>query len=225
MCATHPPQGAAVESAHEQRHNLEHCRHDPDVVGKRKISQRNANIDCRYNYINHFDVYADLVGIYKSNIYYAQQGSEEIAGTITATWNDTKTETETDIIEQNNQYANILASVERAWKGGEQYIEQGRNNPAQQRRGIRRVRRLRATIHSSTRHTRSRKLLYHTSSRATCAGASPNRSPTEATPRSHCRPNGAATTYCRSRSHTTAQPTAHPSPPAPASICATSGTR
>ena len=25
------------------------------------------NIDCRYNYINHFDVYADLVGIYKSN--------------------------------------------------------------------------------------------------------------------------------------------------------------
>ncbi len=84
------------------------------------------NIDCRYNYINHFDVYADLVGIYKSNIYYAQQGSEEIAGTITATWNDTKTETETDIIKQNNQYANILASAERAWiGGGKQYIEQG----------------------------------------------------------------------------------------------------
>ena len=91
-----------------------------------KLVSGMPNIDCRYNYINHFDVYADLVGIYKSNIYYAQQGSEEIAGTITATWNDTKTETETDIIRQNNQYANILASAERAWKGGgKQYIEQG----------------------------------------------------------------------------------------------------
>lgn len=84
------------------------------------------NIDCRYNYINHFDVYADLVGIYKSNIYYAQQGNEDIAGTISATWNDTKTETETDIIRQNNQYANILASAERAWiGGGKQYVEVG----------------------------------------------------------------------------------------------------
>lgn len=84
------------------------------------------NIDCRYNYTNHFDVYADLVGIYKSNIYYAQQGNEEIAGTISAAWNDTKTETEADIIGQNNQYANILASAERAWKGGgKQYLEEG----------------------------------------------------------------------------------------------------
>ena len=84
------------------------------------------NIDCRYNYTNHFDVYADLVGIYKSNIYYAQQGSEELAGTISAAWNDTKTPTEHDIIRQNNQYANILASAERAWRGGgKQYIETG----------------------------------------------------------------------------------------------------
>lgn len=84
------------------------------------------NIDCRYNYTNHFDVYADLVGIYKSNIYYAQQGNADIAGTISATWNDTKVPTETDIIRQNNQYANILASAERAWKGGgKQYIENG----------------------------------------------------------------------------------------------------
>ena len=91
-----------------------------------KLVSGMPNIDCRYNYINHFDVYADLVGIYKSSIYYAQQGSEEIAGTVTATWNDTKTDTETDIIRQNNQYANIIASAERAWKGGgEQYIEQG----------------------------------------------------------------------------------------------------
>ncbi|MDD7080755.1 MAG: family 20 glycosylhydrolase [Prevotella sp.] len=84
------------------------------------------NIDCRYNYTNHFDVYADLVGIYKSNIYYAQKGDAELAGTISAAWNDTKVPTEQDIIKQNNQYANILASAERAWiGGGKQYIEVG----------------------------------------------------------------------------------------------------
>ncbi len=84
------------------------------------------NIDCRYNYVNHFDVYADLVGIYKSNIYYVQQGSPEVAGTITAVWNDRKTPTQRDIIIQNNVYANTLASAERAWiGGGKQYIEDG----------------------------------------------------------------------------------------------------
>ena len=84
------------------------------------------NIDCRYNYTNHFDVYADLVGIYKSNIYYQQKGDAEVVGTISAAWNDTKVKTETDIIKQNNQYANILASAERAWiGGGKQYIEVG----------------------------------------------------------------------------------------------------
>lgn len=84
------------------------------------------NIDCRYNYVNHFDVYADLVGIYKSSIYYEQRGTNEVAGTITALWNDRKTPTETDIIAQNNMYANVLASAERAWiGGGKQYIETG----------------------------------------------------------------------------------------------------
>lgn len=84
------------------------------------------NIDCRYNYINHFDVFADLVGIYKSSIYYEQQGTPEVAGTITAPWNDRKTPTEEDIIRQNNIYANVLASAERAWiGGGKQYIEKG----------------------------------------------------------------------------------------------------
>ena len=84
------------------------------------------NIDCRYNYTNHFDLYADLVGIYKSNIYYEQRGNPDVAGTISAAWNDTKTASETDIIRQNNIYANVLASAERAWcGGGEEYIEKG----------------------------------------------------------------------------------------------------
>ena len=84
------------------------------------------NIDCRYNYINHFDVFADLVGIYKSNVYYAQQGNSEVAGVITAIWNDRKTPTETDIISQNGLYAHALATAERGWLGGgKQYIEVG----------------------------------------------------------------------------------------------------
>ncbi len=91
-----------------------------------RVVQGLPNIDCRYNYTNHFDVYADLVGIYKSNIYYAQQGTDEVAGTISAAWNDTKTASEEDIVRQNNIYANILASAERAWYGGgKQYIEVG----------------------------------------------------------------------------------------------------
>ena len=84
------------------------------------------NIDCRYNYVNHFDVFADLVGIYKSNVYYEQQGSKEVAGEITAVWNDRYVETEEGIMRQNNVYANVLAASERAWKGGgRQYIEVG----------------------------------------------------------------------------------------------------
>lgn len=84
------------------------------------------NIDCRYNYTNHFDVYADLVGIYKSSIYYERQGTPEVAGSISAAWNDTKTASEADIVCQNNLYANVLATAERAWcGGGRQYIERG----------------------------------------------------------------------------------------------------
>lgn len=84
------------------------------------------NIDCRYNYINHFDLFADLVGIYKSNIYYQEKGDKEVAGTITAVWNDRNLSSSEEIMKQNNVYACVLASAERAWKGGgEQYIEQG----------------------------------------------------------------------------------------------------
>ena len=91
-----------------------------------KVINGMPNIDCRYNYTNHFDVFADLVGIYKSNIYYAEKGSSDIAGTISAPWNDRKTPTEEDIIKQNNFYANVIASAERAWiGGGKQYIEKG----------------------------------------------------------------------------------------------------
>ncbi len=84
------------------------------------------NIDCRYNYTNHFDVFADLVGIYKSSIYYSDRGTDEIAGTISAPMERPQDPSQEDIIAQNNFYANVIASAERAWiGGGKQYIEQG----------------------------------------------------------------------------------------------------
>ena len=88
------------------------------------VAQGKANIDCRYNYTNHFDVFADLVGIYKSNIYYEQKGSATVAGAISGCWNDRKMATVEDIMAQNNVYANVIATAERAWiGGGKQYID------------------------------------------------------------------------------------------------------
>ncbi len=83
-----------------------------------------ANIDCRYNYLNHFDVFADLVGIYKSTIYYKERGDATVAGTISSCWNDRKLATQEDIIAQNNFYASVIASSSRAWQGGgKHYID------------------------------------------------------------------------------------------------------
>ena len=91
-----------------------------------KLVKGIPNIDCRYNYTNHFDVFADLVGIYKSSIYYAERGNAEIAGTISCPWNDRKLPTQDDIVVQNNFYANALASAERGWiGGGKEYVEKG----------------------------------------------------------------------------------------------------
>lgn len=91
-----------------------------------RISAGVPNIDMRYNYTNHFDVFADLVGIYKSSIFDVPQGTDDVAGTISAAWCDTRTPTPDDIVRQNNIYANVLASAERAWiGGGRQYIETG----------------------------------------------------------------------------------------------------
>ena len=94
------------------------------------LASGKANIDCRYNYTNHFDVFADLVGIYKSNIYYHEKGTTEVAGAISGCWNDRMVATEKDIMAQNNVWANVIATGERAWMGGgKQYIDNMTNTP------------------------------------------------------------------------------------------------
>ena len=95
------------------------------------LASGKANIDSRYNYTNHFDVFADLVGIYKSSIYYSEKGNSEVAGAVSGCWNDRKVADEKAIMAQNNVWANVIATAERAWiGGGKQYIDNATNTPA-----------------------------------------------------------------------------------------------
>lgn len=75
-------------------------------------------IDSRFHYLNHFDMFADLITLYNSRIYNTEEGSHDIAGTILAVWNDRYIEREEQILRENNFYANMLAAAERAWLGG-----------------------------------------------------------------------------------------------------------
>lgn len=82
------------------------------------------NVDSRYSYINHTDVFADLVSLYTSNIYYTQSETPQISGELVCLWTDHFLPTDKDIISQNNLYAAVLARNERAWRGGgTSYIE------------------------------------------------------------------------------------------------------
>lgn len=189
-----------------------------------KVVKGVTNIDCRYNYTNHFDVYADLVGIYKSNIYYEQQGTNEVAGTISAAWNDTKTRTDADIVKQNNLYANVLASAERAWRGGgKQYIEKGVRCCPTVVRNLRSLPTLNgAFFFTKTIRCKMNPLL--TFGKPTCAGALPTLSPTVATRIWLCRPKRRRLMCCLRRSFTMDKPMPLIWQRGLASICVTFGT-
>lgn len=75
-------------------------------------------IDSKFHYLNHFDTFGDIIALYNSRIYNVEQGSDDIAGTIVAVWNDRMLAHERNIILENNFYPNTLAIAERAWKGG-----------------------------------------------------------------------------------------------------------
>ncbi len=83
-------------------------------------------VDSRYHYINHYDQYADIVGLYHSNIAKQQKQSGQYAGAIIGIWNDRNVPSYDDIINQNAFYGSMLAIAERAWQGGgKAYFEQG----------------------------------------------------------------------------------------------------
>ncbi len=75
-------------------------------------------IDSRFHYINHFDAFGDIVALYNSRIYNSDQGSDDLAGSILAIWNDRLLPTERDIMLQNYFYPNMMAFAERTWRGG-----------------------------------------------------------------------------------------------------------
>lgn len=75
-------------------------------------------IDSNFHYLNHFDVFGDIVALYNSRIYDQAEGSEDIAGTILALWHDRLIDNEWNLVIENGLYPNMLAIAERAWRGG-----------------------------------------------------------------------------------------------------------
>ena len=83
------------------------------------------NIDSRYIYANHFDPFADVASILRSNIYYQPQASPEVAGAIVGIWNDRLLPDAKAIVRDNSFYPSVAAIAERAWRGGgEGYVEE-----------------------------------------------------------------------------------------------------
>ena len=75
-------------------------------------------VDCRLHYVNHFDLFGDVIGLHTSTIYGQTEGSDDIAGSILALWNDRYLPNEENILKENNLYASVLALADRAWRGG-----------------------------------------------------------------------------------------------------------
>lgn len=75
-------------------------------------------IDSKFHYLNHFDVFGDIVALYNSRIYDQAEGSEDIAGTILALWHDRLIDNEWNLVIENGLYPNMLAIAERVWRGG-----------------------------------------------------------------------------------------------------------
>ena len=75
-------------------------------------------VDCRLHYINHFDLFGDLIGLHTSTIYGQTEGSDDIAGSIVALWNDRYLTDEVNILKENNLYASVITLADRAWRGG-----------------------------------------------------------------------------------------------------------
>jgi len=84
-------------------------------------------IDSRLHYINHFDTFADIVGLYHSNVAGVSEGNNDVAGAIIAAWNDRYVESVDQITAENGFYPSMLTLAESTWKGGREkyFYEQG----------------------------------------------------------------------------------------------------
>ncbi|WP_329904367.1 family 20 glycosylhydrolase [Porphyromonas pogonae] len=77
-------------------------------------------IDSRYYYLNHFDLFGDLVALFNSKIggYNNQENEENIIGGEIAVWNDRIPQSLQAIWKENAFYPNALVFAERSWRGG-----------------------------------------------------------------------------------------------------------
>ena len=75
-------------------------------------------LDCRYYYLNHYDLFSDIGRLYNSRIYGEDKGSENLYGALLAVWTDRDTQSVWQIIRENQLYPAMLALAERSWVGG-----------------------------------------------------------------------------------------------------------
>ncbi len=81
-------------------------------------------VDSKLHYLNHFDIYGDLVALFRSNVYRHKEGTPDILGAEIAIWNDRFVDNDEDNIAQNNFYPAMLAIADRTWRGGgEEYFD------------------------------------------------------------------------------------------------------
>jgi len=75
-------------------------------------------LDCRYYYLNHYDLFSDIGRLYNSRIYGEDKGSENLYGALLAVWTDRDTQSVWQIVRENQLYPAMLALAERSWVGG-----------------------------------------------------------------------------------------------------------
>ncbi len=76
-------------------------------------------VDCRFHYINHFDMFWDMVDVHSSTVYGNGEAQEDGAqGAIIALWNDRYIDSEERIVKENALYQSVLALADRLWRGG-----------------------------------------------------------------------------------------------------------
>ena len=75
-------------------------------------------LDCRYYYLNHYDLFSDIGRLYNSRIYGVDKGSENLYGALLAVWTDRDTQSVWQIVRENQLYPAMLALAERSWVGG-----------------------------------------------------------------------------------------------------------
>ena len=82
-------------------------------------------VDLRFHYLNHYDTYADIVALYRSNVYGHKSAGDGIEGVEIALWNDRYVDDEESLITQNSVYPAMLVLAERSWHGGgEEYFDE-----------------------------------------------------------------------------------------------------